>query len=142
MRYDIWICRFGTFAVGLVAGGLYAIRHCHPFRQDDHGMFVPVDPHADVVALAVIAGVTSWLLVSLAIAKRRETVRARVTPGLILAVAASAVLGVASRNDEWPVTTSDAALVLGIGLLGSAGILFTPGSLRKNPWSKPELDYE
>lgn len=142
MRFSIWICRFGAFAIGLVAGALYLIPHSHPFRQDDHGMFVPVDPHADVVALVVVAGVTCWLLVSLAIARHLEKPRSRLVPGLTSGVIAGVVAMGASRVGAWPITTADAAIVFGIGALGSVGVLVIPGSLRTDSWTRASAERE
>lgn len=131
MRYDLWICRLGALAVGITAGGFYVIRHT---RWLD-----PYEPHADVVALAVVSGVTAWLLLSLEAAKRCHRVGARVVPGLALGTIAGVALAVAARNDL-PITSSDAGVAFGIGLLGSVGVLVTPGSLRENPWSRSEPD--
>jgi hypothetical protein len=142
VRYGVWICRLGTLVIGLVAGALYLIPHSHPFRQDDHGMFNSVDKHADLIALLVVIAVASWLLVSLAIARRLDKPRTRLVPGLIAAGIAGGVAAGAAAVEPWPVTAADAALVFGIGVLGSIGVLVAPGSLRENHWSKARFEHD
>ncbi|MGX6447852.1 hypothetical protein ACVU7I_07280 [Patulibacter sp. S7RM1-6] len=135
MRWGLWSCRFGALVVGVIAGTLYWLPHAHWFQ--------PTDRHADVVACAVVVGVSGWLLVSLAIARRRERVRARVRPGLGLAAVAGAIVAAASSAiDAWPITAADVALVLAIGALGSVGVFVVPGSLRTDPWSHAEEQHD
>lgn len=97
-----------------------------------------VDP--DLVTLVIVAGVSCWLLVSLAIARRHGRVRDRAVPGLVLAAVAGVAFVVASRNDDWPITLPDAAISFAVGLLGGIGILGVPGSLRGDPWSRTETE--
>lgn len=132
MRWDLWICRLGALAVGMTASGLYVIRHSRWLE--------PYEPQADLVALAIAAGVALWLILSLEVAKRRDRVTRRVAPGLALLAIAAGTLTVASSSSSLPLTTADAAAVLGVGLLGSCGVLATPGSLRENAWSRSKLD--
>lgn len=132
MRWDLWICRLGALAVGMTAGGLYVIRHSRWLE--------PYEPRADLVAVAVATGVTLWLILSLEVAKRRDRVTTRVVPGLVLIAIAAVTLTLASRSSSLPMTTADAAVVFGVGLLGGFGVLATPGSLRENPWSRSRLD--
>ena len=136
IRYDLWVCRLATLVVGLTAGGFYAIRHW----RDSSWVVRGLGPSVDDVALAIAVGVTCWLLISLAIARRRERVQGRVVPGLVLGATECAVLVGAARNGDWPITAPDAVTVFVIGMLGSVGVLIVPGSLRENPWSrrKPE----
>ncbi|WP_210495393.1 hypothetical protein [Patulibacter sp. SYSU D01012] len=118
----------GALVVGAVAGGLYLLPHLgNPFKA-------PWAPHTDTVAVAVTGGVAAWLLLALGIARRRDAVRSRVAPGLVLAVAAAVALAGAAGADDWPVTWADAATVFVVGLLGSTGVLGVPGSLRNDPW--------
>lgn len=132
MRWDLWICRLGALAVGMTASGLYVIRHSRWLE--------PYEPRADLVALAIAAGVALWLVMSLEVAKRWDRVTKRVVPGLALLAIAASALAVASKSSSLPLTTADAAVVFGVGLLGSFGVLATPGSLRENPWSRSKLD--
>lgn len=132
MRCDLWICRLAALAVGFTAGSFYVIRHIH--------WIDPFERNADIVALAIVVGVASWLVVSLEISKRREPIGARLAPGLVLGAAAGIVLVAASSFDALPFTAGDAAMVFAIGMLGSAGVLVTPGSRQENLWSKAKFE--
>lgn len=138
IRCDLWVCRLGALVVGLTSGGFYAVRRW----RDSYLEVGALGPSVDDVTTAIVVAVTCWLLLSLAIARRHETVRARVVPGLGLCVVAGLAFVVASRLRDWPVTGADAAISFAIGMLGSIGVLIVPGSLRENPWSraKPERD--